>query len=140
MIGDVLTYIWDTISSLFNIFTFRSQQSDEESMVAKDVAGTQTNKQTRVGCEVAGKRHEKVLSEIQRDEYPLMVERLSSRYKLSETVKFKMLQLMDNDFPCGEFAMEDNNYSIVVLKRENEFDIRLFQGIIKGYTSCIGSK
>ena len=69
-----------------------------------------------------------------------MVERLSSRYKLSEAVKFKMLQLMNDDVPCGEFAVQDNNYSVVVMKRENEFDVRLFQGIIKGYASCIESK
>ena len=63
-----------------------------------------------------------------------MVERLSTRYELSENITSEMLQIMDNDVPCGEHQLKDENYSVLVVKRETDFDVKLFRASITDYT------
>jgi hypothetical protein len=63
-----------------------------------------------------------------------MVERLSTRYELSENITFEMLQIMDKSVPCGEHQLKDENYSVLVVKRETDFDVKLFRASITDYT------
>ena len=63
-----------------------------------------------------------------------MVGRLSTRHGLSESLTKQMLQIAENDNPCGEHTLEDEKYSVTVVKRETDFDVRLIAARIN-YTS-----
>ena len=63
-----------------------------------------------------------------------MVERLAHRYGLSENTKSQMLHIMDNSIESGEYALTDVVYSVIVVKRETDFDVKLFRASITGYT------
>ena len=66
-------------------------------------------------------------------QYCNMVERLANRYELSENLTSQMLQMMNDEVQCGEYSMEDDRYSVVVVKRETDFDIKLFSARITNY-------
>ncbi|CAB4023282.1 Hypothetical predicted protein [Paramuricea clavata] len=134
--GNILTYIWDRLFSLFNLITIGRDQTDEDvlSIVkAGDEVGV-CEQRPRVNREVIGQSHEKSLFKLARGEYAHMVERLSTRYKLSENITSQMLQKMDNDVPCGEHPLKDENYSVLVVKRETDFDVKLFRASFTDYT------
>ena len=62
-----------------------------------------------------------------------MVDRLSTRYDLSEYITSQMLRIMDNDVQCGEYSLKDDKYSVLVVKRETDFDVKLIRASITEY-------
>ncbi len=66
MMGNILTYVWDKFSSLFNLFPFGREQTDEDALTivkAEDKANV-CEQRTTVNREVVGQSHEKVLSKV----------------------------------------------------------------------------
>ena len=62
-----------------------------------------------------------------------MVERLSKRYGLSESVTSQMLQIHEDHVRCGEHFLKDDVYAVTVVKRETDFDLKLFRASITEY-------
>ena len=66
MMGNILTYIWEKFSSLFNLFPFGQEQTDEDALTivkAEDKANVCQQRAT-VNREVIGQSHEKILSKV----------------------------------------------------------------------------
>ena len=136
MMGNFLTYIWDKFSSLFSLFGFGRDETDEGTLtIVKtqnqdevDFCHHDTRSRNR---EVLGQSHEKILSKIPREKYAYMVERLSTRHGLSGSLTKQMLQVAENDiYPCGEHTLRDDRYSVTVVKRETDFDVILIEARI----------
>ena len=70
------------------------------------------------------------------DQYVNMVERLANRYQLSEHLMSQMLQMMNDEVQYGEHTMKDDRYSVVVVKRETDFDVKLFSARITNYVKA----
>lgn len=58
-----------------------------------------------------------------------MIEKLSARYELSENVTSQMLNILDDVGHC-EYSLKDDKYSVMVVKRENDFDIKLYRAVM----------
>ena len=133
MMGNFLTYIWDKFSSLFSVFGFGRDETDEGVLTTintdneVDLSHQGTRSRNR---EVRGQSHEKILSKISQEKYAYMVERLSTRHGLSGSLTQQMLQIAESDSPCGEHTLQDDRCSVTVVKRETDFDVRLIEARI----------
>lgn len=45
-----------------------------------------------------------------------------------------MLKIMDNDVPDGEYPLDDENYSVTVVKQGDYFDVKLYRAVVTEYT------
>ena len=45
-----------------------------------------------------------------------------------------MLHIMDDDIQECECSLKDEKYAVTVVKRENDFDIKLYRAVMTEYT------
>ena len=71
----------------------------------------------------------KSLKGIENKDFVVVVERLSKRYKISNDLKDRILEVKENESPRGEHRLEGENYCAVVVKHEDKLDIYLSKAV-----------
>ena len=88
------------------------------------VSGTVTN-----NCHLSHQSHLKSLKGIENKDFVVVVERLSKRYKISNDLKDRILEVKENESSRSEHRLEGENYCVVVVKHEDKLDIYLSKAV-----------